>query len=349
VETLQRTVHSFRSGAEELDKNGLPRVKKVKWRRHSDVVRSHRDTIRQRRLELAGAVGLLQPAQRLVPRISSVVDKKDSQLMIRSQKHASLILDVHQVTTLGMESLASLIRESTDQLQESINAMSLSPISSPISSPVSSPISSPLPPPYSPSSPMMKDEKQVIRIQTSILHQCSMTCLCQCHRRRQIRSSDNSLIQQCLGQFFLSYSSIPVWDTRPCNDPRCVNRDPVAVDLIYMLPEWLLNKALGIYVSWKSMSGQGASLHIRVPRIISEDSDVFNAITADDVPGLQVLLGSGKFLPTDVTPLGTTMLLVSLLLPHLLARKGLLLMIMPVSMQCAPTWLITKQPSSSSH
>ena len=74
----------------------------------------------------------------------------------------------------------------------------------------------------------------------------------------------------------------------------------MSLRLIYLFPEWMYGKALDFYLSWKSVTGQGASLHLRMPRAIPDKDNIFWAITQNKVDVVQSRLSSREVLPTDI-------------------------------------------------
>ncbi|KAM7217587.1 Ankyrin repeat-containing domain protein [Rhypophila decipiens] len=320
AEELVQLTEAFRAQAVRLDKNGQPRIKKVRWRRSIETVSTHRDRVRRMRMELASAVGLLQPAQ------------------------STLILGVQQASRAEIQALQGLIRDETQRLELSIGERLLGNI--PVTD---SDQSRPTGPGQSDDAvaaeaevPMLGQPGVVnpgqpstelanrnasgntgeggrgnIRLTANLVRRCGILCLCQCHRSRRVRSNldHNGLPRSILGGLLLDYNCIPVWDPRPCNDPRCVSRaggNPSYISLIYLFPAWLFNKALSLKVIWGSLTDRGASLHISVPRILPFDHEIFWAIANSRLDIVQSNLSSRKVLPTDVNPAGSSLLFRSI-------------------------------------
>jgi len=74
----------------------------------------------------------------------------------------------------------------------------------------------------------------------------------------------------------------------------------MSVRLVYLFPGWLYGKALDLYLSWKSVTGQGASLHLRMPRAIPNMDSIYWAIMENKVDVVQSRLASREVLPTDI-------------------------------------------------
>lgn len=260
-------------------------------------------------MELASAVGLLEPAQ------------------------STLILSVQQASRAEIQALQGALRESTERLEFSIEgrfsnnatAKGAYPSASGSSGQVTcaaekegggttaerheiantaDPSSSP--PEYTP-----KSGQAYIRLHTAPLRRCGILCLCQCHRSHSVRTNPYRLPWSVLGSFLLDYNCIPVWDPRPCNDPRCVNRadgNPSYISLVYLFPAWLFSKALHLRVLWGTLTDRGASLHISVPRVLPFDHEIFWAIDNARLDIVQSNLSSRNVFPSDISPGGSSLL-----------------------------------------
>lgn len=65
LSSVENDVGALSALSESFLDNETGNVRKVRWRRRRAAITTHRDRIRQRRLELGHAVALLQPVQRL--------------------------------------------------------------------------------------------------------------------------------------------------------------------------------------------------------------------------------------------------------------------------------------------
>ncbi|KAM7196548.1 Ankyrin repeat-containing domain protein [Rhypophila sp. PSN 637] len=324
AEELVQLTKAFRADAVRLDQNGQPRIKKVRWRRSVVTVSTHRDRVRRMRMELASAVGLLQPAQ------------------------STLILGVQQASRAEIQALQGLIRDKTQRLELSIGERLSAniPVTDSEQSRPTGPeqgvdtvdagagLSMPgQPEVVNPGHPSKKlanrnasgntgeSGRGYIRLNANLVRRCGIMCLCQCHRSRTVRSNldPNGLPRSILVGLLLDYNCIPVWDPRPCNDPRCVNRsggNPSYISLIYLFPAWLFNKALSLRVLWGSLTDCGASLHISVPRMLPFDHEIYWAIDNSRLDIVQSNLSSRKVFLNDVDPNGSSLLWTSIYMPQ---------------------------------
>jgi hypothetical protein len=148
----------------------------------------------------------------------------------------------------------------------------------------------------------------LLNIQAAVRRRCLPTCRCQCHKFSKIQSP--SMLSNILGQFFLRYNSISIWKSRPCNDTRCQNSSKKSVRLNYMFPQWMLRRAVYLSISWLSVMGDGVSLHLKVPRAIPANHDVWRAIKHNNIIRLQHLFSQKRVFNTDVSESGRPLLLV---------------------------------------
>ena len=139
-------------------------------------------------------------------------------------------------------------------------------------------------------------------------------CHCQCHSRREARTGD--LFTRFVGQVFLNYSSIPYWDPRPgCDKPdeQCGyinNGGTRSIRLNYIFPEWLFRKAIYLSATWETLYGSGASLHLRIARVIPYSHTVWAAVERNATWKIQAMIDSKDILPTDIDAKGNTLFYV---------------------------------------
>lgn len=149
-----------------------------------------------------------------------------------------------------------------------------------------------------------------VDVVVTIRRKCPQNCLCQCHFR-QTTQTPGGVFSRVLGQLFLNYSSVPVWDPRPCNRPGCNNEERTDSMLLrYAFPAWLLRRLLAFSASWGSLTGQGASLHMRVSRVLPDSHPVWNAILSCNTNQVRSLIEAHEVLPTDVNPRGMSVFYV---------------------------------------
>jgi len=138
---------------------------------------------------------------------------------------------------------------------------------------------------------------------------CSPTCRCQCHRRSSVASPTS--LQRMLGAFFLSYNNVPVIGAVVCDFAACIAASGPSLQLHYSLPSWLILRAVVFSVSWSTMTNLGASLHLKVPRIIQARDPIWEILRCGDVHRIRQRFIARQNSPTDILANGVSLFLVS--------------------------------------
>ena len=138
--------------------------------------------------------------------------------------------------------------------------------------------------------------------------QCTTGCCCICHRRNPPRTP--KILDRLFGILLVGYSGV-ARVTPTCDSIHCVQRSVPNILISYFFPWWLLARALIILARLSLISGP--EMVIRVPRIVNENSRIFNMCTENDTHGLRELVQQGLASPFDVSALrGETALQVSI-------------------------------------
>ncbi|KAI1133588.1 ankyrin [Nemania abortiva] len=139
-----------------------------------------------------------------------------------------------------------------------------------------------------------------------IRQRCSASCSCRCHRPPIISSRPwlLSTIRQLLS---LCMTTVR-WEPSSCDDRVCRNTSQRKIDLVYQIP--LFHYAVWLRLAWTSVFGPGASLHLRVARVIT-DTLVFDTAKCGTPRALQYLFAEKRALPNDTTPSGQSLLLLA--------------------------------------
>ncbi|KAI0018883.1 hypothetical protein F4780DRAFT_474240 [Xylariomycetidae sp. FL0641] len=153
-------------------------------------------------------------------------------------------------------------------------------------------------------------EDDFLSIETLLTRGCVQDCGCQCHNIS--RSSTWPWMQALVGRLFWTYNHLPMLDVRPCNKPRCRARPASSISLTYHFPAWLLPRVLHVSASVASMTGCGARLYFKVPRVISQNHNVWHYIHIGYLEGVRKLLKSGEVYPNDVMEDGLSLIYDSL-------------------------------------
>ena len=141
--------------------------------------------------------------------------------------------------------------------------------------------------------------------------QCPPRCRCQCHATKTKYQSP-SWLQPLLGSFFLQYDSLPMLAGRDkCDVQQCRNSSST-IRLNYFFPVRVLNRAILLSTSISSsLGGVGASLHLKVPRIIEDTHAIWFAVEYSSLTRFQQLFSQTSYSPVDYTKSGLTLLSVS--------------------------------------
>ena len=148
---------------------------------------------------------------------------------------------------------------------------------------------------------------QTFQVSTTLSRwQCTPNCICNCHRQGHMRSPH--FLDKLFGTLFAGYNGIP-YLTLACDSKSCQQRSSPGIMITYCFPVWLLARALLLFM--RLSSARGPELIIRVPRILSNSSVVFNMARKGNSIGMKDLLQRGLASPFDVDDgIGFTPLMV---------------------------------------
>ncbi|KAH8905219.1 ankyrin [Coniochaeta sp. PMI_546] len=157
-----------------------------------------------------------------------------------------------------------------------------------------------------------KNRDTLVSVQTTLNTRrgCKITCNCQCHKTVAVGSPP--MLSGILGKLLIGYNSIPSWKTRTCDHPKCRQNSSSRLQLTYLFPLWMLQRGLAISLSWDSLTGVGADIHIAMPRVVASDDSVWLAVHTDDVSWLQSRVAQKKVLPTDIDEDGLSLLMYAI-------------------------------------
>jgi len=83
--------------------------------------------------------------------------------------------------------------------------------------------------------------------------------------------------------------------------------------LIYSFPKWLVNRVLSFSAAWGSMTNAGASLHLKVPRMVDPEMSkrLWVAVGRKDVDWFREKISAKELLPADIDEDGDNIVDVS--------------------------------------
>jgi len=124
---------------------------------------------------------------------------------------------------------------------------------------------------------------------------CGFSCECSCHRRQRFRSP--SLLRQALGCLFVGFSGIFLpWMS--CDKTTCLRQGRPNMVVQYSFPQWFLQRA--VFLILQNSSGFGPQMQLRIPRVVSDQAEIFWHSLNGDTEAIKQLLSSGLASPNDV-------------------------------------------------
>lgn len=155
--------------------------------------------------------------------------------------------------------------------------------------------------------PVVYQQKRPSTAEDSILClratlRCPITCRCRCRCHLTVTIQTPTYIHHVIGAFFLSYNVRAKFQDQVCTFVGCSGPPSSRIGLQYHLPSWLASRGIQFSASWDSLHGRGATLHLKVPRILTDDhtGDIWHIITRGRLDLLRERLSSRKYLPTDI-------------------------------------------------
>ncbi|KAK4206168.1 hypothetical protein QBC37DRAFT_143333 [Rhypophila decipiens] len=277
VEQLESLVERFIRSSKGLNKHGQYRIPPIRWQLERANVLQLCKTAERTRENLTAIMTSIQlttsmEQSKLILRVEQSFAVSARHLDRTVQKSSELVSEVHRAVLDLHERMDTLEREkSTLFLEQSLEADS------------------------------------ILCFQTSLRTKCDTRCRCQCHKCTSRVSP--GYLQPAVGAFFLSYKTFPIFSNSSCNDAACQRRQHSRLELYYYLPRWLFSRAVHISLSWDSLHGTGATVHLRLPRIIETSDDMWETIRCRDLTRLRQRLALKQNTLMDVSPTGTSLLL----------------------------------------
>jgi hypothetical protein len=79
---------------------------------------------------------------------------------------------------------------------------------------------------------------------------------------------------------------------------------------MYFFPTWFLSRAVFFSLLVGSLTGQGASLHVRIPRVIGKVHRIYDYLYFEDTGMVQNALAMREVSPVDVDEDGVSLIMV---------------------------------------
>ncbi|KAI0855609.1 ankyrin [Xylaria cubensis] len=132
---------------------------------------------------------------------------------------------------------------------------------------------------------------------------CSAGCSCRCHRPSAINSQPWLLTT--IRQILSLVTTTSYWEPALCDEQVCRDATEQKLALVYQIP--LLQHAIWLRLTWTSVFGPGASLHLRVARVVT-DERARTVAACGTAQMLRYLFETRKALPNDMAPCGESLL-----------------------------------------
>jgi len=136
---------------------------------------------------------------------------------------------------------------------------------------------------------------------------CDRFCQCQCHVRNQIKTP--RWAKGIFGAMSFQSNSTVLLNRRPCNLPAlCRRSGKTSAQFTYYAPSWVLSRAFHFTVMRHEVTGISASVAVKVPRIITGPSIIWQLISTGSVQKIQEAFTKGLASIYDVSDDGESLL-----------------------------------------
>lgn len=128
---------------------------------------------------------------------------------------------------------------------------------------------------------------------------CMGWCSCRCHRILNLKSPQ--LLSSSVGDFSIRFGT----ERSGCNESSCKRRSKSTTFITYRFPKWLTNSAIHLSLASTALSIES---NLKMLRIIPDSAEIFGALSAGDLLGMQKLFELGKASIHDVDQHNWTLL-----------------------------------------
>ncbi|KAI0457534.1 ankyrin repeat-containing domain protein [Xylaria acuta] len=137
---------------------------------------------------------------------------------------------------------------------------------------------------------------------------CSARCSCRCHRPSA--ASSQPWLLSTIRQILSLVVTRACWELMLCDDQVCRDATQQKLALVCQIP--FFQYAVWLRLAWTSVFGPGASLYLRVARVVTYGS-AHRAAAFGTPQRLRYLFENRMALPNDMTPYGKSLLLVAVI------------------------------------
>ena len=133
----------------------------------------------------------------------------------------------------------------------------------------------------------------------SIEYLCTRWCSCRCHRVLNLRSPQ--FLSSAVGDFFVRCGA----GKASCNETGCKRRGRSSIIITCRFPKWLTKSAIHFSLASSALSTQS---NLTTLRIIPNSAEIFEAVSAGDLLGMQRLFQQARASIHDVDEHNWTLL-----------------------------------------
>ena len=141
---------------------------------------------------------------------------------------------------------------------------------------------------------------------TALHNSCVAWCSCCCHSRGHLRSLP--VLDPVFGNISVVYGGV-LSAARPCNEYTCRRRPNKMLKVNYRPPAWLYGHLFQLSMVMTPFNG--LSFDLKLPCTVGWDAPIWGFAMTGDVVAIQNLFDRRLASPSDVNPIGGSMLHVS--------------------------------------
>ncbi len=138
---------------------------------------------------------------------------------------------------------------------------------------------------------------------------CKEWCSCACHQKRVLRVKQP--FSTAVGSVSLAYSGLP-WITPECDQKSCASRSVPSIAMTVQFPAWFWRRYLSSSFTYTPI--RGPEINLKLPRTVDWTCKLWKLGVEGNLRAIQQLFSTGQASPWDTSPLGGSVLHVSILL-----------------------------------
>ena len=135
---------------------------------------------------------------------------------------------------------------------------------------------------------------------------CKEWCSCACHQKKVLRVKQP--FSTAVGSVSLAYSGLP-WITPECDQKSCASRSVPSVAMTVQFPAWFWRRYLSSSFTYTPI--RGPEINLKIPRTVDWTWKLWRLGVDGNLRAIQHLFSTGVASPWDISPLGGSVLHVS--------------------------------------